>query len=554
MDLHKIEQQNENPFINSFLQKNKEIVNLFDSTTVDKNSLWQRSTEIDRYHNQDIDIASRAKIALHLQRYHENLSSINKETGVNPIVQKNINGFSKGMHTIVTGQQAGLFTGPIYTINKIICLLKTVKELEQMYNIKAIPIFWIASDDHDISEVDYIKINSCIQLNKLSIKWQVKPQKSIADISLTTSQISELLSSFSNIMPDSEFKKDIINKIGQAYKDTSLSISFAALLYNMFSQFGLVLYDAHDKEYRKLQTSFFIKTIKEAATILAGFNKGYQKVANIGVTPQVNLNLNNTGLFIDKYSKRRVLYKNKDKFLIDKVDKLCTESEIIDIATNEPNILSTNVLLRPLLQEYMFQPLIYIGGPSEIMYWGQTKPLFKIFNYKMPIIVLRNSYTYLTPKTQYKIHKNDIDIEETIKKFKLTQRVDPIKQGHYELESKITNLEDDIYKTYFEHIKLITSEHAQIKSIKHHAEISWHKIKNEINEFKHILQKQHDLKIKNTLEDIRWIERELIPNGVLQERILNIYQIINCVGIGFIEDIINDNCHTMDGKHYLVHI
>lgn len=556
MQLDRIEDRSQSPFITAYQSGSQAVSHLYDWSNADTEKYRRRLQNIKSAENSG-QVADRQSIAELFVTYHQRLAMLHGQATVAATVDDNIARYALGAVTIVTGQQAGIGTGPLYTINKIISLLKSTVDLQEQLREPVVPVFWIAGEDHDIDEIDHLYINTRERLQRVAVDWSGhKPRNSVSNVFLTREQVGHLLGELQEVLRDSQYKESILNALADAYKECSLSTAFAVLLYKMFAPFGLLLFDAHDAMVREQERPMFAHVVELVEDAQRAYQLGFQAFTATGYTPLIAIDGKKTGLYIDLYEKRQPILYDDGEFYIEGLTKRFSKEQLLTEIADKPQQFSTNVLLRTIMQEYLFQPLMYIGGAAEVQYWGQMKPLFHLFGYRMPIVALRNSYTYVAPALQAKLAKYDIDALDVLarKNYDYEHIVSRFIDQQYDLSSLFDSLRQDWQAVYQERLQTIPDTYVNPKAIEQNSEHTWGNIVFQLSKMQQSLEKTHNERHKELKADIRWIGNELLPHGTLQERVLNVYQFTNLVGTDFLAQIIYNGENWMDGGHYLVRI
>ena len=556
MNLTKLTNRHKHPFIKAYQERQKNILDLFSYNNIDDSNYKHRINDIKIMLSSNSNIANRMNIAEVLTKYHEKLAQINDQSAISFDVQKNINAISNGAITIVSGQQAGLFTGPIYTINKIVSLLRMCTDLSGKFNESIIPVFWIAGEDHDIDEVDHLYLNSANNIQKVSAKWRNKPRTSIAEVKLTKEQLINIIDQLKAIMTDSIYKKDILNELYNIYINESISVAFAAVLYKLFSPYGLIFFDSHDNSIRQYEKDVLITIVRESIEISDAIEVGFQNYLKTGHQPQIVSEYNKLGIFVNINGRRCSIHRNNnDKFFIQHANIEITKDDLIQLINDKPYIFSTNVLLRPIMQEFLFQPLVYIGGQAEVMYWAQLQPIFEIFRYKMPIVKLRNSYTFITRNLSLKLQKYEVIDYSIINKESFWKRNILAKtNNNFDIISDFNKLENDMLDIFNEHIDSIPEIFIDRNFVKEISNQKWKKIHEQLNDLQVRIVNEHNKRHEILRSELNWIENEILPLNKLQERVLNIFYFINILGYDFIDNLINYKDNVIEGEHFLVKV
>ncbi len=299
---------------------------------------------------------------------------------------KNPNSF-----TVTTGHQLGIATGPLYSIIKILHTIKLAEELNQSNNgINVIPIFWMASEDHDLQEIDHFNLKAQL------FSWYTEQDGAVGK--MKTNGMEEVWDALEERIGHAKFGSDALRLLRKAYKNGTIAKASRILINELFGDKGLLILDGDDavlKQYFKpvLQRELFDKcTLNE-------LEKSSVDLRSLKYTPQINAREINM-FYLEQNSRKRIIYEGNIFRLIDG-NRHWTDIEMRDEIDKYPERFSPNVALRPLYQEMVLPNLAYIGGAGEISYWLQLKGVFDHFEVQFPFLILRNSIL-LTDDSFYK--------------------------------------------------------------------------------------------------------------------------------------------------------
>jgi bacillithiol synthase len=300
---------------------------------------------------------------------------------------------------ILTGQQVGLFGGPLYTIYKAITAINLAAELRTR-GIRAIPIFWMDTEDHDLAEVTHCTVLSGSEIRardyRKGLFGEFAPSTvSVGSIALPES-IQQVLEDYISHLPDADWKPEVQLLLESTYKPvSSFGNSFAALMSRLFAGSGLIFFDPQDPEAKRLSSSLFQRALREADAIHSALVHRNRELEDSGFHAQVNILENSTVLFFSPDGQRRALERRHSGFILKGGDRAYSLPEMLESATLFPEKFSPNVLLRPLVQDHLFPTVAYAGGSSELAYFAQIEALYNLFGRPMPVIWPRNSFTLL---------------------------------------------------------------------------------------------------------------------------------------------------------------
>ena len=456
------------------------------------------------------------------------------------LTEKNIKKLSdKKTLAIVTGQQLGILGGPLYTFYKIITAIKLSRFLSERYDdFNFVPVFWLEGDDHDFNEVRSIKIiDEKNSLSTIGYKEQVEEDDSKQSVGFIKfdSSITDFFNNLSNGLKETEFKASLIEGLKDFYNEgKTFKEAFRDLVFRYFDKYGLIIFDPQEIEAKRLLKPIFKKEITD-------FRLHTEKLVHLSATleelyhAQVKVKPVNLFLMVDE--GRHSIEPVENEYRLRRKRKSFTQEQILELLENEPEKFSPNVLLRPICQDYLLPTAFYIGGPSEISYFAQIKPLYEFYDIVPPIIYPRSSATILENPIANILEKHTVDINdifidvENVKK-KIINSVE---------ESSIDEMFDGLTKhveTAFDELKekLIDLDKTIADSSNRYRD----KIFGSINELKSKAEKAQQKKYEATLRQIDRAAVNLFPNSNLQERELNFVYFVNKYGEDFMKKIFDE--------------
>ena len=447
----------------------------------------------------------------------EVLNDQNKALTLSPLTRYNISSlFEEDTFSVTTGHQLCIFTGPLYFIYKIISTINLVEELKVKYPEKNfVPVFWMASEDHDFHEVNHINLFG------EKIEWNNSQKGAIGRMSLDG--VEDVLDELEQLLGDSENANHLSLLFRDAYlKHANMADASRFLVNTLFGKYGLVILDGNDIRLKQQFISIikkdvlhqgFFKTITKCTQDLA---KDYKTQAFVRDINFFHLS--------DGARKR--------------LDKKMLESEI----DSNPEDFSPNVLMRPLYQEMVLPNLAYVGGGAEVAYWMQLKTAFEQEQIPFPILVLRNSILW--------VEKNQVNKWQNLG-FDLADLFLDEHQLHQQYVTRQTNLnltqELKDLKNVFEQILSKTNDKGLQTSILAEQQ-------KQLNSFKKLekkLLKSEKKQYKDSLNQITKLKAKLFPNNSLQERYNNFIPFYLKHGDNFIEILLKE-LNPLDAKFVIL--
>ena len=348
----------------NYIDQDENLSELYNLFPIKENYIKQAKTKLENYKNREILV----------EQIKQQLSDLD----LSKKQQKNLKKLSeKNTVTITTGHQLNLFTGPIFFFYKILQVIKACKELNQEQDeINYVPIFWMATEDHDFEEINHFKHGD------RNIHWSKKHGGPVGRLS--TEGLKDVFESFLLILPNGTKKIQLQELIDQSYlSHDNLTDATRKLVHLLFKDYGLLFVDGDDKELKKLMISTFEKELIQ--------QKSYQhvipqnaKLEALGYSIQVNPREINLFYMKDDNSRERIVEENGTYF-VNNTSITFTQEEIIADLQQNPDKFSPNVILRPLYQETILPNVAYIGGGGEIAYRLQLKDMVNEFEIDFPL-------------------------------------------------------------------------------------------------------------------------------------------------------------------------
>jgi bacillithiol biosynthesis cysteine-adding enzyme BshC len=314
---------------------------------------------------------------------------------------------------IVTGQQAGLFGGPIYTLLKAITTITLARKIEQEHKVPAVPVFWIDAEDHDWEEVRGCTVLDP-DLNVRTVKVGTPEgagERPVARVALDSS-VDAALEELKAALPPTELTAEVLEQLGKAYVDgAKMTHAFGAWIDALLGPLGLVVFDCADKAIKPLVAPIFAKELESPGRTAALAAEAGAKLTKRGYHAQVTPAQDSVALFYLNGGRDPIKHvPGFDAFSIG--ERVVPTVDLIDEATSHPEHFSPNVLLRPLVQDALFPTIAYVGGPSELAYLGQLRGIYEHFGIPMPLIYPRASATIVDAGAARFLAKYEVPLEE----------------------------------------------------------------------------------------------------------------------------------------------
>lgn len=402
--------------------------------------------------------------------------------------------------TIVTGHQLNLFSGPVFFIYKILQTIKTADFLNQNSDKKFVPVFWMATEDHDFDEINHFKTaNNFYQING----------KSGGAVGRIIIEDTAFIEEFEKEFKDDVFGTQLILLMKKSYqKGKTLTEATRNLVHELFSEYGLLMIDGDDLALKSQMDEIYSNELKHQ--VVYHFSKENvdfltQKYGKVQVNPR------DINLFYLSETRERISAKGDNFEIVDTHQEFSFEQLSEDWAK-----ISPNALLRPIFQEKVLPNIAYIGGNAEIMYWLELPMVFERFNLPFPILIPRNSMLFLREKTLKKIEKSGMELPCFFGNFQSKLNEKLLKDS--ELKD-LVNEKEEILKTQF--LELKEKSALTDKTFRNLVEAEEKRQLKSFERMKKRLLRAEKIKQADHISYLENIFYEIHPNGNWQERVLN---------------------------------
>lgn len=412
---------------------------------------------------------------------------------------------SEDTFTITTGHQLNLFSGPVFFIYKILQTIKTAEFLKTEFPDKQfVPIFWMATEDHDFEEIDHFKTENHY--------YEIKAQSGGA-VGRINIEDQFFINAFQEEFRDHVFGTELILMMKEAYKKGhSLAEATRLLVHRLFSEFGLLMIDGDDKRLKSLMIPTFEKELLHQELYHSTKNqidflqKNYHKV---------QVNPREINLFYLTETRNRIEYREGRYFVLD-TDIQFSQEEILADLQAHPERFSPNAVLRPAYQETVLPNLAYVGGNAEIMYWIELTDYFKNINVPFPVLIPRNSMLFLKEKQIEKLGKLNLSVEDLFKN--LAQLVSHQLLDNHDILTLLQQKEKDLVQSFAD-IKATAS--TTDKSFANLVEAEETRQLKSFDRMKKRLLRAEKIKQKEYLQRMEELFLSIHPGGSWQERQYN---------------------------------
>ena len=316
---------------------------------------------------------------------------------------------------VVSGQQAGLFTGPLYTIYKALSAVKLAGCLQQR-DTKAVPVFWIASEDHDFAEVAKAElIGRDCQLKNVEVTNVMHREGQPVGHVVVDDSMTALVDHLFELLPNSEFAADMKALVKDAWQPgRGYAESFATMMTSLLGRYGLIFLDPLDPELKKLAAPLYSEAAQRAPEIAAAIEKRSSELESAGYHAQVLATANSFPLFLhdEEGARHAVVRVENGKYKTKVIEQEYTAEELATLARDTPDKFSPNVTLRAVVQDYLLPTIAYYGGAAEIAYFAQTAEVYRVLERPATPILPRSSLTMIERHTGRTLERYGLTLKD----------------------------------------------------------------------------------------------------------------------------------------------
>ena len=492
---HLISKSNQiKPLVNQFFSE-AEIIKLAEERTFSKEQRLQLSNQLIKQ-NADISLSEKTKRNIDLLK-------------------------SDNTYTITTGHQLNMATGPLYTLYKILEVINWTEQVnENQDKIQLVPVFWMATEDHDFEEINHINLYGS------KIEWLHEGESNSVvgrlETDSTTAFIDTILSKFGN----EELNQKVSNFLSVYKQGGSLAMANRSMINELFNGYGLVIIDGDDSVLKQSFTPVLKAEISSTVTSLA-VEKANAYLAEHNYHQQVYVRPCNLFFIAQNGARIRIEKEGKD-FKIG--TKVYSREDLIKMAEEGPENFSPNALLRPVYQEVVLPNLVYVGGGGEIAYWLQLKSVFEAVKIDFPLLKVRDSVLLIDPKLDQVLNTFNYSLIDL--KMETT---DLLKDYVVKNSTEELSLENE--KSELTQLKLKISKKALAvdQNAERFVEGEFQRILNQFDKMEKKFIQAEKKNNEKQLKQLTNLKQRIYPNNSFQERVENYVNYIQYPN--FIENI-----------------
>jgi bacillithiol synthase len=438
---------------------------------------------------------------------------------------------------VVTGQQVGLFSGPAYSIYKALTAVRLAEQLNAQ-GTPAVPIFWLATEDHDFAEVNHSYIfgpgNRPVALRVDGENGTERPVGTISVAAPPLDLLRETLAPF-------PFGDEVSKLVAESYKPgVSFGAAFQALLEGLLAKRGLLFIDPLDQGVRRMAAPLLRAALEDGGKLHAKLLERNQELEAAGYHAQVHVEAKTSLVFLLEGERRITLRRQNGDYA--SKDRRYSTPELMDLAEH----LSPNALLRPVVQDYVLPTVAYVGGPAELAYMAQSQTLYDDLLHRMPVMLARSGFTLLDARTAKLLDKYRLTLpnlfhgEEAARELIAHRLIPPaVAQEFEKIQTATARSLDELGAVLHSFDPTLTAS----------AEKSRAKILYQLSKLKGKTARETLNRDRRATEDARYMAGLVFPEKHLQERFYSILPFVAQHGLGLMDTLYaNVNLDCPDHK------
>jgi bacillithiol biosynthesis cysteine-adding enzyme BshC len=322
-----------------------------------------------------------------------------------------------GAVAITTGQQPGLFTGPLYTIHKALSAIALARLLEQRWERPVVPIFWLAGDDHDFAEASsasWIAADGSVATTSLPPRPPEAPLTPMYREPLGDG-LAEALAALADGMPPSEFREPVLAWLERHYRpEATVAGSYAGAMAELLGPLGLLCFDSTHPAAKRAAAPHLLRALRLARELDDNLDRFVESLGGSARTSGITVGDGAALVMLESSLGRDRLVRDGESFVTRRSRERFTLAELEGIAATEPGRLSPNVLLRPAVESAILPTVTYLGGPGELRYLAVTPPIYERLEIPRQRPLPRWSGVIVEPRVDRVLEKFGASLEELL--------------------------------------------------------------------------------------------------------------------------------------------
>jgi len=520
---------------------------------------WSSNTAIHEFFEYEYNDKSFEKRAQYLDQHaydQKELTAIIRQfmepLGLSKKANEHLQQLEQGAVAVVGGQQAGILTGPLYSVHKAISVIALAKEQSVKLQRPVVPVFWIAGEDHDLEEINHTYTVRGEDIKKRGYGERSRRKTMASETSINKESMTQLINTIAKDIGETAFTEMLMKQLVDILnKSETFTEFFAQLMNHLFKDEGLLMIDAADFKFRQYERENFTRIIHKNEEIARVVTEKEAELERAGYGNPILATNEAANLFYVEDGERHLLERKNQQFVNLAANIKLSREEVLRIAEKHPEQLSNNVVTRPLMQEMTLPVLAFVGGPGELAYWATLKDAFTVLGLQMPIFAPRLHITIVTRHVEQLLREYRLNVADVWdgKALQLKEQfIDEVQDT--EAKRQIQVMQQELLEKYGALQLYLEEQHLLLDKI-----LVKNK-ENHLKQFEYLQQKVEQTvlnKHETTIRKFMTLQNELYPNEGFQERTYNPYQYFNEFGPMLITEMLKQN-YSIGNHHYLIYL
>lgn len=436
---------------------------------------------------------------------------------------------------VATGQQAGLFGGPLFTVYKTLTAMELARAYEVALGVPVAPLFWVAADDHDFAEVNHTHVfGADNEIRRLEVEDSGEVARSM-NLRPLGDGVTAAVEALAATLPANEFSEQVLEWIRTLYvPQRSVAGAFSGLIKRMFAGQDLLITSSAHPIVKSLAAPVILRELERSREHEAAVRRQTDRLLAAGYHEQVTVRPDAANVLYEDENGRDRLVRENGNWHLSRTKRQLENADLHEMLTLQPERFSPNVLLRPVVASAVFPTLAYVGGPAEVSYFAQIGCLFDAHEVPMPLVQPRVSVEIIEHKVQKVLDKFALDMAAVRQPFdQLASQVirDELPES---VSGTVERLRQEIAAGYAELVAATGSIDPTLRGPLESARNASHKALADVEK-----KLVSHLKKKNEIgiEQLRKASSNLFPGGEPQERVISALSYVARYGTSFMDAI-----------------
>lgn len=312
---------------------------------------------------------------------------------------------------VTTGQQTGLFGGPLYTIYKVLTAVRFAESLESLLGEPILPVFWMAADDHDWAEVNHtFAVDASNRLHRVGLEDPDDAVPVSMSERVLGTGVGPVVEEFAALLQTGPHAAPLEQMLRRSYRpDATMAGAFCALLEDLLADFDVMILDPGHAAVKEAAAPLLERELEQATAHAASLRAQSDRLVKAGYHEQVTISPDAANVFLHDEQGRDRLARENGMWMLRRTRREIEPAELRQLLARDPTRFSPNVLLRPVVESALVPTVAYVGGPGEISYFAQIGCLFREHGVEPPLVVPRKAVTIVERKVRRVLDKFGLD-------------------------------------------------------------------------------------------------------------------------------------------------